>query len=508
MPSTKTTAARFGNVRVKRGLLHFFIGKSISAGAGLLAMLLVVHGLSITDFANYSVLVALVEVFTAISGLGLSLVILRYVPELYVSFQASALRFIILTCFSLRSVVLVGALGCAWLYSDIISSWIGLGGAVQAFAVFLVVVALRSTNQFLSQILDSTLHQGTAQFAFSVIAIGRCVGMLWLIENNRMILVDVIWIEAICETCAMCVMLFGIFATLWSRQSYGNENIDNGWQHTNRRQVIRFAIAAYLQHLATLPFGGNTNRLVGGVMFSSLEMASFGFSLTLYEYAKRYLPTQLLIGVIRPIVVSRYTTTRNFSVAAGLCEQVLQFNLVLLAGMLAVLLESGEELLGFISGGKYVGDSIVLLCVLLVLLALETQRVLIGLLAEMVEHNEILIPSNLFLSLSVFGGVAGYGLIGAVAFPLANLLALFIANCWTSYMLAKLGFRYAHDWTGTGWSIVVFVLSLGAGKLSQYSGADWIISLVVTLVVFILLFMKIRFRPTRLFVRELIGEKV
>lgn len=507
MLNTKTTVARFGNVRVKRGLLHFFIGKSVSAAAGLLAMLLVVQGLSIADFAKYSVLVALVEVFTAISGFGLSHVILRYVPELYVSYQASALRFIILACFSLRSLALVCALGGAWIFSDIVSSWIGLGGAVQAFEAFLVVVVLRSSNQFFSQILDSTLHQGTAQAAFSVISIGRCIGMLWLVDNNRVILADVIWLEAICEASAMCVMLFGIFSTLWSRQSYGDENIDEGWHYNNRRQVVRFAISAYLQHLATLPFGGNTNRIVGGIMFGNLEMASFGFSLSIYEYAKRYLPTQLLIGLIRPIVVSRYTTSRNFLVAAGLCEQALQLNLVLLVGMLAVLLECGDELLGLISGGKYVGDSVVLLCVLLVLLGLETQRMVLCLLAEMVEHYEILIPSNIFLSLSVFGGVAGYELIGAVAFPLANLLALVISNWWASYMLATMGFRYRHDWAGTGGSLVVFVLSLCAGKLCQYAGADWIVSLAVTVVVFILLFMKIRFRPTILFVRELIGEK-
>ncbi|UCV17249.1 polysaccharide biosynthesis protein [Ferribacterium limneticum] len=499
--------ARFGNVRVKRGLLNFFIGKSVSAVGGLLAMVLVVHGLSIGDFATYSILVALVEVFTAVSGLGLTHVILRYVPELYASYQASALRFIVLAAFGLRSIVLVCALGVAWLFSDSIGSWIGVGNAIHALEAFLLIVALRSTNQFLSQILESMLHQGTAQTAFSLIAVGRCVGMLWLTNSNQVMLTDVIWLEVICEAGAMCVMLFGIFDSLWSKKSNGDENVDDDWHNTNRTEVIRFATSAYLQHLATLPFGGNTNRLVGGAMFGSVMMASFGFALSLYEYAKRYLPTQLLIGLIRPIVVARYTTTRNFSVAAGLCEQSLQVNLVILTAMLAVLLVCGEELLGLISGGKYVEHSVVLLCVLLVFLGLETQRLVLEVLAQMVDHYEILIPTNLFLSLSVIGGVAGYALLGAVAFPIANLLALVIANYWTAHRLASMGFRYSHDWAGTGWSLVVFLISVLAGKLCQYAGIHWSISLLVTLMVFGLLFLKIQLKPTIRFARELIGEK-
>jgi len=489
--------------------MHFVIGKSVSAIGGFFAMLLVVHGLSIGDFAKYSVLVALVEVFTAVSSLGLSHVILRYVPELYASYQASALRSVILLTFGFRSIVLVSALGIAWFLSNIVSSWVGLGGAVLAFEAFLVVVAFRSTNQFLSQILESTLHQGIAQAAFSAIAIGRCIGMLWLLNTDSTSLIDVIWLEALCEVIATAIMLAGIFFVLWATHSHGDVVAEDDWHKTNRSQLIKFATSAYLQHLATLPFGGNTNRLVGGAMFSDQLMARFGFAQSLYEYIKRYLPTQLLVGLIRPIVVARYTTTRNFSAAADLCEQSLQVNFVLLAGILSVLLVVGRELLMFISSGKYgaSGISVMILCVLLVFLVLETQRLVLEVLAQTVDHYEIMIPSNAFLSLSVLGAIAAFPVMGAVAFPIANTLALLLANFWVIHRLASMGFHYQHDWRGTFESLLILALSAGLGEFSQYAGAHWLVALAITMGVFTLLFMKIKFPSAMRFARELIGKK-
>jgi O-antigen/teichoic acid export membrane protein len=498
--------ARYGNDRVKRGLLHFFVGKSVSALGGLLAMLLVVHALPIADFARYSILIGLVEIFTGISGLGLSHVILRYVPELYASYQTSALRAVVLATFSLRTLVLVFALGLAWIFSDSASSLIGLNEALGAFEAFLLVVALRSTNQYLSQILESTLHQGKVQAAFSFIAIGRCVGMLWLISNDSANLTNVILLEAVCEFGAMLMMLNGIFATLWVRKP-SEAAVDNDWHNTNRKQVIRFAASAYLQHLATLPFGGNTNRLVGGSMFSDQVMARFGFAQSLYEYVKRYLPTQLLIGMIRPVVVARFTSTRDFSAASALCERSLQVNLALLAGLIAVLLVDGRELLLFISAGKYgaSGLSVMIFVALLVLLIFETQRVVLELLSQMVEHYEILIPSNVFLGFSVFGAVAAFPLMGPVAFPIANVVAIFLANLWVIHRLASLGFHYQHDWKATLQSLLILIVSAGAGILSKYFGLHWIGALLVTLSVFALCFWKLKFALTVDFARELIG---
>lgn len=499
--------ARYGRERVTRGLTHFFVGKSVSALGGFFAMVLVVRGLTVADFASYSVLLALVEVFTAICGFGLSHVILRYVPELYVSYRSHALRTVVVRATALRSLGLFAALGLAWVASGLVASWIGLEGETLAFEAFLVVVAFRSTNQHLSLVLESTLHQGIAQAAFSLIALGRCLGMLWLLHEGTANLITVIWLEAVCELLAMLFMLGGIAWNLGRPTHRDCPEDDENWFQENRPRLIRFARSAYLQHLATLPFGGNTNRLVGGALFDDLLMARFGFAQSLYEYAKRYLPTQLLVGMIRPIVVSRYSTTRNFSAAAELCEQSFQMNLVLIAAMLALLVVCGKEVMMIVSGGKYgaAGISVTVLAILLVLLAFETQRLVLEVLAQMVDHYEILIPSNIFLSASVLGGIVAFPWLGALGFPLANLLALLFANAWVIYRLRGLGYRYRHDWRGSLQSLLILVAATAMGELALFAGASWVSATMAVVFILAALFLSLKLSPSMMFVRALVG---
>lgn len=351
----------YGRDRVRRGLQHFLIGKIVSAVAGFIAMVLVVRALPVPEFAAYSVLVALIEVFTALSGMGLSHVILRYVPELFNAGRLASLRQVVAVALGLRSAVLVGLLLLTLLLAQPLADLLGLADMVSAFRLFLLVVGLRSTSHFLSQILESTLNQGISQLGFSASAVARCVGMFWLLQTGGANLVNVIALEAMCDAVACVILLVGVSKVLIYKQIVSRADAAaDSWAGQHRSQMARFAVSAYLQHLATLPYGGNTNRLVGGAMFGDRLMASFGFALSLYEYAKRYLPTQLLIGLLRPVVVARFTADRDFGAVARLCEQSFQINLVVLLGAMTGLAVAGPELLGLVSAGKYGTESAVL----------------------------------------------------------------------------------------------------------------------------------------------------
>jgi hypothetical protein len=453
-------STRFGKERVKRGMINFLTGKVVSALAGLMAMIFVVQGLSVSEFASYSILVALVEFFTAVTGVGLAHVVLRYVPELYATHRALSLRSVVLATMGLRTGVLLTALVIAYFLSIPLAHLINLDGALQAFEIFLIVVGFRSTAHFLSQILESTLHQGISQLAFSASAVGRCLGMFWLLRDGSVSLLEVISLEALCDAFACSMLAIGISKTLMEVARDKNPHTeDQAWWLNHRQAVAKFAVHAYLQHLATLPFGGNINRLVGGSMFGDRVMASFGFALLLYEYFKRYLPTQLLIGLIRPIVVARFSISKNFNAAVNLCDQALQINLIFLLGAIAVLFVAGSDLLTLLSAGKYGNQSVWILIALLLLLGLETQRLVLELLTQTVEQYGLMIPCNLFLSLSIFLGMAGYSQIGAISFPIANALALILTNSWINRKMSKLGYRYCHAWRSTG---IIFSMFIGA----------------------------------------------
>jgi O-antigen/teichoic acid export membrane protein len=497
----------FGQARIRKGLRHFLVGKGVSACAGFAAMVLVVRALPVPEFAAYSVLVALVEVFTALSGMGLSHVILRYVPELYSLNRLPSLRTLVGMALGLRSLVLLMALLIAFFAASPLAVLIGLHDMLPAVKLFFLVVGLRSTSHFLSQILESTLHQGYSQLGFALAAIGRCLGMLWLLHIGAVSLINVIALEAACDLLACLVLSFGLAKVLYlTPAALPTQQRADRVARLARGPIARFAATAYLQHLATLPFGGNTNRLVGGAMFGDRQMASFGFALSLYDYAKRYLPTQLLIGMIRPIVVARFTQSRSFSSVATLCEQSFQVNLLVLLGGMVLLAVGGPELLGKMSAGKYGTESAILLMALLVVLILETQRLVLEVLAQTVERYDLMIASNLLLSSSVLLGIFLYPVFGVLAFPGANALALVLANFSTIRRLAKLGFQYKADGASSCRAGAVFAAAVAVGLGLKYLGVHWLVSTAVAMMMCALLFVKFQLAMVRAYTLDLVGR--
>lgn len=501
-------STRYGGERIKRGLLHFALGKGISALAGIFAMLLVIRELSVEAFAAYSVLVALVEMLTAISGLGLAHALLRYVPELYSRHYQVSLRNFVYGALGLRTSLLLLAALVAYVFSDKLAPQIGLGNAIMAFQAFLVVVLLRSTTHFLSQILESTLHQGLVQIGFTVATLVRLLGMLYLLQGGGVQLVDVIWVEAIGDALSLFIMLVGVVrvVTTTETESVAPED-DGGWLRRHLRQIAKFALAGYVQHLAITPYGGHTNRLVGGGMLSVGAMAAYGFAQSLYEYMKRYMPAQMLVGLIRPVVVARYCERRDFWVAAKMCGQVLQINILLIVGMFGVLMVGGGEMLSAISAGKYGAEALLILVALFIVLLLETQRQQLELLVQTVERYQFLISTNVLLASSVILAVALLPMLGAVAFPAANALGLLAANAWVQRQMKSADFHFNHDWFSTLRILLLCVAAVGVGEVSKLLGLPWYLATAITMLVYALLVFVVCGGVVRNFVQDLTGKR-
>lgn len=499
---------RYSGERFKRGLLHFVLGKAVSAASGFFAMVLVVRLLSIHEFANYSVLVSLVEIFTAFSGLGLSHALLRYVPELYVNHYKVAQQNFIFCAFTLRTGALMLATGLTYVWAEALAYVIGLGDFVEAFKVFLLVVLFRTTSHFLSQILESTLHQGIVQFVFAVSAVSRLVGMVYLMQLDRVGLMNVVWVEVIGDVLGLVFMLAGVGQVIWRAAQEQVCPMDDGtWLKNNLRYIANFAFTGYVQHIVGLPYGSNTNRLVGGHLFSSPVMANFGFALSLYEYIKRYLPAQLLVGLIRPIVVARYCEKQDFSAAAATCKRVVVINIALIGGFFSALAVGRAEMLACVSGGKYGMEALWLLAALLVVLALETHRLILEMLVQTVGRYGILIPSNTLLSLSILPAIFFFPHLGAIGFPLINVVALVFSNLWVNRQLAAEECFIGHPWRSTAKVFgLVLVVSL-IGNAYRYTGLHWLLSMGIAEILFLVGVWQLHRRDLKDFIADMVGDR-
>ncbi|MDO8413231.1 MAG: hypothetical protein Q7S51_05515, partial [Gallionellaceae bacterium] len=75
------TSVHYSGLRIKRSLLHFIIGKLAQALAGITFLILLVRHMASDNYGAYVALLAVLDIFYLVSGLGLSTIAQRYVAE-------------------------------------------------------------------------------------------------------------------------------------------------------------------------------------------------------------------------------------------------------------------------------------------------------------------------------------------------------------------------------------------------------------------------------------------
>lgn len=471
----------YGRERIRKGAIHFLLGKGLSSIAGMVLLVLLVRHLTVPEFAAYSVLQAFVYVFTAVTGFGLLHVTLRYIPELYAQHKSDTLRGFLLWTIGLRLVLLTLATLAAYGAGSKIADVFGLAGWVPVFQVYLVVVWLRVNSHFLFQILESTLHQGLGQAAVVATILLKLAFISWLMAVDEMKLLNVVWAELAAELVGMFIFSASVILVQREAQVENNSAGFNSWWSENSRRVIGYGFAGYLQQLAILPYGSAPNRLVVGRFMGVASVAAFGFAQSFIDVINRYLPAQLLGGLIRPVVMAKFATRGSFSEVTRLLTFVFRVNTILLGLLLSPLLAVGKQIVSFISNGKYGLESALLLAAMIGVLMLESRRFLLDMAIQAIEKYKVLVAGNLVLAASLLLAVGLMPWFGAMAIPISSAIGLLVSNAWIAHRLKQAGFNFP---IGLFDFLRVTVAVFAAGGIGYFVSTmlNWII---VVLIVFV-----------------------
>jgi hypothetical protein len=257
------------------------------------------------------------------------------------------------------------------------------------------------------------------------------------------------------------------------------------WLQQNRARMVSFGVKGYLQHLIIMPFSGVVNRLVVGGYLPGAQMALFGFAQSIYDLMQRYLPAQLFVGLIRPVMAARYSRVAQFTEVQTITNLVLKINLVLIGLAAVVVMSGGSDMLLFVTAGKYGGRAVDLLLLMCLLMAFESWRHVLDLLSHTVERYGILIFTNAILGSSLLAGILLLPSLGVFALPAANCVGLFIGNLVVVWWLGKTGFPFRHDIRmilGTGTAVAC---SLAVTLLSRPYIDSWAAQVALALFVYL-----------------------
>ncbi len=455
---------RYGGAQVRKGLVHFLLGKALTSVAGIGTFVLLVRALPLEQFAAYSILFGLVELIAAITGVGITHVMARYVPEVYAVHLNATFRSLVLRLLALRFAVLIVVVLAMWAFARPISGTIGLSGWDQALSFYLWVITIRTVLLTLFTLLEQMLLQGIAQLSLSLVTVSRFVilGMLWW--AGQLDLTVLILVEILTDLLGVAIMLGGLKRTLPPRPDDPPAK-DRDWISRNRHRMIDFGWKGYLQHMLVLPFSGSTDRLIVGSQLLSSQVALFGFGQWILDLMNRYLPAHLLQGLIRPVLTARYARNNRFEDVVVLSNLILKINLALLACFAVLIFAGGADAMLFLTGGKFGGESLDLLLLMTFLMALYSWRQVLDIAAHTVEKNGPLIWAHAVLILSVVPGVLALPWLGVYALPWSHVLGVLVAGFVLIHRLGLTGFHYRMDWPGIARLTLVTALALGAVAL-------------------------------------------
>ena len=472
----------YSAAKIRDASSHFVIGK---IGTGLLAMgwlVLLVRYMDAPEYGTYVACLAIFEVTNSLSGMGIGEAIQRFLPEVRIlggnqefgSFLMRALRF------RLLSAALFGS--AMYLAFDTVTRLAGVSPQPGLAPVFTAFFMGESVLRFFNDhLLGALLAQKTAQRILMVKNSVRLLAGLALIGIAQPLTLNAAFSFEV--TSAVCALLFA-FPEVRQIRREGRlvAQADNAEAVLNWRAIWRYGTFAYLSLCTYQVYGSDALRLIVSRFMGSVEMASYGMAAALADTLKRYLPLFLLIAIIRPTLVARYTENRDPAQLNHLCNLVYKINLFFLAPIIASMAVVGDQVGDWISAGKYTHAGM-LLTLMTALLATQSLRLIFSMLSATYTFPATTFTATLAstagLPISILLGLK-FGSIGVLGGSLASDLI------WITVLVFRLYFAkcsFIPDWLGIGKLAVAAVAATEASKyFSPYANDVYSLALAGTLV--------------------------
>jgi O-antigen/teichoic acid export membrane protein len=342
----------------------------------------------------------------------------------------------------LRLTFLTGMVLIVVAYTSILSDLLYFQQWDWLFKWYLYVSIIRLFVLSISQAMESLLWQKDAQYSLAMGSLIRFVLVFSIIVYNEIDLFIVVIIEGIAELTTLLIIAYRYYKK-WITDAERSKG-DLAWWNDNKKRVFRFGLLNYLVNQSTLLYGTAPNRILLASYLPPANLAIFGFADATANLTRRFIPTKLLIGFIRPIFMAQYSVNNNFQKLNGMSNYVFRINLSLLMLPIAMLVVVGNPSFDWLTAGKY-ADAAYILAGLFILIILEGLYALLVLLTQAIEKNQIIIYGNIIKSLSLLAVIPLIDYFGIWSIIIANFSGLLTACIIVIIYLIKLNYPFKLD---------------------------------------------------------------
>lgn len=378
----------------KRSALHFLTGKAASGILTLIILLLMVRVLSVEEYGVYVILVAGMELVMAITSLGLSWTVARYLPEFRL--HANGKTLIHFVWQSITQIILLLVIGILILFLALpwLLALMELVPYTDVARLYLLVMLLEGVGRNIQEnALEPLMQQGWAQIS-QVVRNLVWLLLLGIVTTQGMVyLHQVVLIELIASTVGALLALYGLFRYLLKNCDLPGQD---SWQQPAWPEMWRIARHMYFSHLITLIYSPQVFMFLIQRYLGVEATALFGFLRNLFGQVLRYLPATLFFSLIRPKLVASYIGTGgNMAEVAFSANLAGKLSLFVLMPFLVIAWLVGDELLNLLSAGKFNQAGYYLAGLLLGLIP-NSQRQILGTLVVVCDRSYISLWGSTF----------------------------------------------------------------------------------------------------------------
>jgi len=401
-PSSTVSVAR-------RSLRHFAAGRLLSAIVGIGTLLLLVRALEKGDYGLYIALLAAFEILQLAASPGAYAVVFRYLPELREGSAGRAVARLvgIVTAYRLVTISLVAA-GVA-LMADWLAAQVGVPGQGLAIRIYALVLVFEGMARFIDAQFESLLLQGMAQVSVLVRNAAKLVALAVISVGGsvEVPLQDWLLVEAVTTGLGATISCILMMRHLMARRIVASTEMPP----LAFDRVQRFALPTYVSQVVGLGTGSEMVKLLVSKLVGTSATASFGFAAALSATLQRYLPGFLLVGWIRPLLITARKQGQSNAEVVVMAQAVLMLNLLLLAPVVSLLAIAGADVVRIMAGGRLPGsDSFLYFFV--VLLAFQSVRGVVSLLGITLELGNASLRATAWSVLGLLVGLSIFPFLG------------------------------------------------------------------------------------------------
>lgn len=428
----------YSTANLKKSSVYFLVGKLASGILTFVILIVLARLLDNQAYGAYATLLALLELGLALGDLGISWASNRYIPEYRLHASARQLGALIASIITFRLLALTGVAAIVFLFKGLLARYLHLDNFLPAIQLYIIILAVEGLGRAIrDEIFSALLQQKIAQS----LLILRNLILLFLVFNGAdgsLDLNDFAWMELYASIIATTFSLLGIiFYLLQLKQE---RQVD--WQPPTFKQFVRTARAMYASFLLTMARGQQVFMLIVNALLGLEAAAVFGFASNLNNLLRRYLPAELLMGLIQPKLVADYSLHKDMNRLSRHALFAWKLSLIVLVPALSFFIVCGESFSELMSGGNIKGAGSIM-AGLALSLVLFSQRRILETIANILEHPEACVMASMtsLVSLPLVLLLIDQGL-GLWAVVIALFVAELIFNLTLVYRLKQVGCPY------------------------------------------------------------------